>query len=73
MGKYIFGMRPRHPFIEETLVSGIVYNLRSRSSTNRSGRPKGVGKLVYQQSRKRYVVLCYDEECDMHFRSEVSK
>jgi len=67
MGKYVFSVRPKHPFIEEPLVHGVVYNLRSRSSTNRSGRPKGIGKLVYQQSRKRYVVLCYDTECDRYF------
>ena len=73
MGKYVFSVRPRHPFIEEPLVQGVVYTLRSRMTTNKEGRPKGVGKLVYQHSKKRYVVLCYDEECDMHFRSEVSK
>jgi len=27
----------------------------------------GVGKLVYQPSKKRYIVLCYDRECDDYF------
>ena len=69
MGKYVFSTRPKHPFIEESISQGISYVLRSRNSFNKAGRPKGIGKLVFQPSKRRYVVLCYEEECDRYFRS----
>ena len=69
MTKYIFRERPKHPFHEITLVPGASYTLCDPSRANRRGGCYGVGKLVYQQGRRRWVVLCYDRVCDNYFRS----
>ena len=68
MGKYVFSSRPQHPFIEEPISPPYTYNLRSKKQVNKYGKPKGIGKLTYQPSKKRYIILCYDKECDAVFR-----
>jgi len=71
MGKYVFGdTKPSHQFIEKPLIPGHSYTLCSRNRVNRSGEPYGIGKIVYQSSKRRWVVLCYDKECDNYFQSK---
>ena len=61
MGKYVFGARPKHPFKEKVLVSGIAYTLVDPETG------KGIGKLVWKEKHRHYLVLCYSERCDRYF------
>ena len=67
--KFLFTTKPQHPFIEDPLAPPYSYTLRSRRQRNHHGQPRGIGKLVYSQSRARWMVLCYDRECASYFET----